>query len=59
MTYRFITQQKIIVIMLEVISNLTHASYIQKLVIAPVKKELGLAFKANQKNVTEALEVDD
>lgn len=29
----------------------------QKLVIAPVKKELGLAFKGNQKKVVEALEV--
>ncbi|XVF66740.1 hypothetical protein PTKIN_Ptkin10aG0061800 [Pterospermum kingtungense] len=29
---------------------------VEKLVIAPVKKELGLAFKGNQKNVTEALE---
>ncbi|KAH9698296.1 hypothetical protein KPL71_023961 [Citrus sinensis] len=28
----------------------------QKLVIAPVKKELGLAFKGSQKNVVEALE---
>ncbi|KAK8617367.1 hypothetical protein V6N13_080283 [Hibiscus sabdariffa] len=29
---------------------------VEKLVIAPVKKELGLAFKGNQKNVVEALE---
>lgn len=29
----------------------------QKLVIAPVKKELGLAFKGNQKMVVESLEV--
>ena len=29
----------------------------QRLVIVPVKKELGLAFKGNQKNVVEALEV--
>lgn len=29
----------------------------QKLVINPVKKELGLAFKGNQKNVVEAMEV--
>ncbi|GFQ04660.1 glycine--tRNA ligase 1 mitochondrial [Phtheirospermum japonicum] len=29
---------------------------VEKLVIAPVKKELGLAFKANQKMVVEALE---
>jgi len=29
----------------------------QKLVINPVKKELGLAFKGNQKKVVEALEV--
>jgi hypothetical protein len=27
------------------------------LVITPIKKELGLAFKGNQKNVVEALEV--
>ncbi|XP_027150779.1 glycine--tRNA ligase, mitochondrial 1-like [Coffea eugenioides] len=32
---------------------------VEKLVIAPVKKELGLAFKGNQKMVTEALEVMD
>lgn len=30
----------------------------QKLVITPVKKELGLAFKGNQKKVVEALEVN-
>ncbi|XWS39405.1 hypothetical protein CRYUN_Cryun18bG0051700 [Craigia yunnanensis] len=36
--------------------KLTRGSYIQKLVIAPVKKELGLAFKGSQKNVVEALE---
>nr|DAD30401.1 TPA_asm: hypothetical protein HUJ06_009252 [Nelumbo nucifera] len=30
---------------------------VEKLVIAPVKKELGLAFKGAQKNVVEALEV--
>lgn len=29
----------------------------QKLVITPIKKELGLAFKGNQKMVVEALEV--
>jgi hypothetical protein len=29
----------------------------QKLVITPIKKELGLAFKGNQKKVVEALEV--
>ncbi|XVF38854.1 hypothetical protein REPUB_Repub20aG0137900 [Reevesia pubescens] len=29
---------------------------VEKLVIAPMKKELGLAFKGNQKNVVEALE---
>ncbi|KDO58148.1 hypothetical protein CISIN_1g0449531mg, partial [Citrus sinensis] len=29
---------------------------VEKLVIAPVKKELGLAFKGSQKNVVEALE---
>jgi len=29
----------------------------QKLVITPVKKELGLAFKGNQRMVVEALEV--
>jgi len=29
----------------------------QKLVINPIKKELGLAFKGNQKKVVEALEV--
>ena len=45
-------------LLLEVINKLT-CSYIQKLVIAPVKKELGLAFKGNQKNVVEALEVND
>ena len=56
MTYKFITRQKILV--LEV-NKLTHGSYIQKLVIAPVKKEVGLAFKGNQKNVVEALEVND
>ncbi|KAJ4720332.1 glycine--tRNA ligase, mitochondrial 1-like [Melia azedarach] len=32
---------------------------VEKLVIAPVKKELGLAFKGNQKNVVEALEAMD
>ncbi|KAJ4974926.1 hypothetical protein NE237_008100 [Protea cynaroides] len=32
---------------------------VEKLVIAPMKKELGLAFKANQKNVLEALEAMD
>ncbi|XP_043712695.1 glycine--tRNA ligase, mitochondrial 1-like isoform X1 [Telopea speciosissima] len=32
---------------------------VEKVVIAPVKKELGLAFKGNQKNVVEALEVMD
>ncbi|XP_042497699.1 glycine--tRNA ligase, mitochondrial 1-like [Macadamia integrifolia] len=32
---------------------------VEKLVIAPVKKELGLAFKGSQKNVVEALEVMD
>lgn len=31
----------------------------QKLVITPVKKELGLAFKGNQRMVVEALEVID
>lgn len=31
--------------------------YFQKLVITPVKKELGLAFKGSQKMVVEALEV--
>lgn len=31
--------------------------WLQKLVITPVKKELGLAFKGSQKNVVEALEV--
>lgn len=30
---------------------------LQKLVITPVKKELGLAFKSSQKQVVEALEV--
>lgn len=30
----------------------------QKLVVIPVKKELGLAFKGSQKNVVEALEVN-
>lgn len=32
-------------------------TFLQKLVIAPVKKELGLAFKGNQRMVVEALEV--
>lgn len=32
---------------------------VEKLVIAPVKKELGMAFKGNQKMVTEALEAMD
>ena len=36
----------------------THEIKLQKLVIAPVKKELGLAFKGSQKNVVEALEVN-
>lgn len=36
----------------------THEIKLQKLVIAPVKKELGLAFKGCQKNVVEALEVN-
>lgn len=31
--------------------------YFQKLIITPAKKELGLAFKGNQKMVVEALEV--
>lgn len=31
--------------------------FFQKVVITPVKKELGLAFKGNQKMVVEALEV--
>ncbi|WJX86040.1 glycine--tRNA ligase [Trifolium repens] len=29
---------------------------VEKLVITPIKKELGLAFKGNQKKVVEALE---
>jgi hypothetical protein len=37
--------------------NITFNVGYQKLVIAPVKKELGLAFKGNQKKVVEALEV--
>lgn len=36
-----------------------HEIKLQKLVIAPVKKELGLAFKGSQKNVVEALEVNN
>lgn len=34
-----------------------HNLLYQKLIITPVKKELGLAFKGNQKMVVEALEV--
>jgi hypothetical protein len=37
--------------------NITFNVGYQKLVIAPVKKELGLSFKGNQKKVVEALEV--
>jgi len=33
-------------------------TFFQKLVIVPVKKELGLALKGNQKDVVEALEVN-
>ncbi|KAK9175000.1 hypothetical protein WN944_027004 [Citrus x changshan-huyou] len=36
--------------------NMIACNVFQKLVIAPVKKELGLAFKGSQKNVVEALE---
>ncbi|XP_026385661.1 glycine--tRNA ligase, mitochondrial 1-like [Papaver somniferum] len=32
---------------------------VEKLVITPVKKELGLAFKGNQKKIVEALETMD
>lgn len=39
------------------VSNMIACNVFQKLVIAPVKKELGLAFKGSQKNVVEALEV--
>jgi hypothetical protein len=34
-----------------------HLLLLQKLVIVPSKKDLGLAFKGNQKMVVEALEV--
>jgi len=37
----------------------SYFSLFQKLVITPVKKELGLAFKGNQRMVVEALEVID
>lgn len=45
---------KSVVLMLDLVSEC-----FQKLVIAPVKKELGLSFKGNQKMVVEALEVID